>query len=199
MPKACDLDYDMIQIAIDVLSGSTRSGSAEVGAGIRAWLEGEQFYLAIKDAELPMVDWPQLEVESVRLEIPGKVALKQGWELVVERCIMDETLWERIRGNRDPFQCWLDARGLSTGLNVRSRRPGDRFQPLGMNGRHVKLAEVMVNLKIPSRARVHWPLVCSQETIVWLPGYLPAHPWRVSRETEQVVFLRIKRPKRDRR
>ncbi|MBI3242361.1 MAG: tRNA lysidine(34) synthetase TilS [Chloroflexi bacterium] len=56
-------------------------------------------------------------------------------------------------------------------LTIRARRPGDRFQPLGMNGHSMKLSDFMINQKIPVTERDRWPLLVSGETVLWVCGH----------------------------
>ena len=56
-------------------------------------------------------------------------------------------------------------------LKIRARRPGDRFQPLGLGGHTVKLSDFMINQKIPVTERARWPLVVSGEAVLWVCGY----------------------------
>jgi hypothetical protein len=50
-----------------------------------------------------------------------------------------------------------------------------------------------VNIKLPRLARKNWPLVCSGDTIAWLPGYRPGADFIVTEETRRVVKLTLKR------
>jgi len=64
----------------------------------------------------------------------------------------------------------FDESALVLPLVVRSRRPGDRFEPLGLNGSK-KVQDMFVDAKIPRSARDEWPLLADAEgTILWLPG-----------------------------
>jgi tRNA(Ile)-lysidine synthase len=93
-----------------------------------------------------------------------------------------------------PYTAWLDGEALSFPLAVRSRRPGDRFRPLGLGGHSVKVSDYFINVKLPRRARESWPLVLSADgEIAWIPGFVPAHPFRLTGETRQVVCLRLSR------
>ncbi|MBA4379388.1 MAG: tRNA(Ile)-lysidine synthetase, partial [Anaerolinea sp.] len=74
---------------------------------------------------------------------------------------------------------------------VRPRREADRFQPLGMDGRSVKLSDFFVNVKLPKRARAKWPLVCVGAEIAWLAGFRIAHPFRITEKTKRVVHLSL--------
>jgi hypothetical protein len=61
----------------------------------------------------------------------------------------------------------------------------------------VKLAEFMLDHKLPRRARAAWPLVCGrlasngEWTIVWLPGLSLAHPFRLTPDTRQGACLEL--------
>jgi tRNA(Ile)-lysidine synthase len=59
-------------------------------------------------------------------------------------------------------------------LVLRTRRPGDRFAPQGMGGHTQKLADFMINVKIPAPWRDYIPLLVAGGIIVWVVG------WRVS-------------------
>ena len=47
-----------------------------------------------------------------------------------------------------------------------SRLPGDRFFPLGLQGRGQKVSDFMIKQKVPSAARGRWPLLCSGTTVL---------------------------------
>jgi len=83
---------------------------------------------------------------------------------------------------------------LGSSRVVRPRKDGDRFQPFGMNGHSQKLSDFMINQKIPRRARKAWPLVCSGEVIVWVPGYRPAHSFELTQMTKAALTLILRPP-----
>jgi tRNA(Ile)-lysidine synthase len=77
---------------------------------------------------------------------------------------------------------------------LRTRRPGDRFDPLGMQGRSKRLNEFMINEKIPAAWRDHIPLLVDQaDHILWVCGWRPAERARVTGATQQVTHLRFQR------
>ena len=53
---------------------------------------------------------------------------------------------------------------------LRTRRPGDRFQPSGMTGTK-KLQDFLTDAKIPREQRDHIPLLVSQRGIAWIAGH----------------------------
>jgi tRNA(Ile)-lysidine synthase len=92
----------------------------------------------------------------------------------------------------DAYQAWLDADRVRLPLNVRARKPGERFCPLGMNGHSMKLSDFMVNIKMPARARAGWPLVFSGDELVWVPGYRQNHAARLTVRTGSVLVLSLR-------
>ena len=78
------------------------------------------------------------------------------------------------RGRRREFIACLDRAALGEGpLVVRTRRPGDRFQPLGMTG-HKKLQDFFVDSKTPRDWRDRVPLLIAGERVAWVVGYRTA-------------------------
>ena len=68
----------------------------------------------------------------------------------------------------------LDREALDGPLLVRTRRPGDRFQPLGMRGEK-KLQDFFTDSKVPRSWRDRVPLLVSERGIAWIVGYRVAH------------------------
>ncbi len=58
------------------------------------------------------------------------------------------------------------------GLEVRSRRPGDRLA-----GRRKKVQDLLVDAKVPRAERDAWPLVVSGDEVVAVPGVAVAPGW----------------------
>ena len=120
---------------------------------------------------------PPLEGE-VELAVPGET-LVGGWTVstaVVERPGLTGPKGESWQ----TYEAALDAKSMEGPLQVRSRRPGDRFQPLGMS-QPKKLQDFMVDSKVPRAWRDRVPLVVAQGRIAWVVGWRPAE-WAKSRD-----------------
>ena len=76
---------------------------------------------------------------------------------------------------------------------LRRRQPGDRFQPLGMEGRQTTLREFMINVKIPAQWRHRVPIVASPLHIVWLAGWRVDERARIMKSTKRVLHVRFAR------
>lgn len=89
------------------------------------------------------------------------------------------------------YRACLDYEKLPvTSLDVRLRRPGDRFFPQGSPGSK-KLKAFLIDQKIPSYRRDTLPLVTSGDEIIWVAGIRIAHPYRVSDQTKMVLVLEL--------
>lgn len=81
----------------------------------------------------------------------------------------------------------VDAEAVRGGLVVRTRRPGDRFQPAGMR-EPKKLQDFLVDEKVPREERDLLPLVASGRGIVWVVGWRIAE-WARPREGRPTARL----------
>ena len=192
IPGISDLRYSTLDSAATFLS-TRRYGRIDLTGGVRLLLEGDLVYVAGKAVKLPFERWPQLPQgeESLLMPIPGQLNLSGGWLFSCELWRIPALALEQALNNENPFQVWLDASRLPNKLEVRARRPGDRFEPFGMDGHTIKLSDFFINEKLPQRARDGWPLLCSGDTVIWVPGYRPAHPYRLTDKTRQVIYFTL--------
>ncbi|WP_240843062.1 tRNA lysidine(34) synthetase TilS [Acidaminobacter sp. JC074] len=85
----------------------------------------------------------------------------------------------------------IDADKVKGQLYVRTRRPGDKFKPLGMKGRK-KLKDFFIDLKIPAHERDQIYLVCDDENIIWVVGYRMNEDYKVTSYTTKELHLSFK-------
>jgi tRNA(Ile)-lysidine synthase len=126
------------------------------------------------------------------LSIPGEVALvPQGWAIAAERLTTDAAANRRYSA-KGP-EVGVAAGRLLLPLAVRSRRPGDRFRPLGAPGTR-KLQDFLVDRKVPRAERDTLPLVVdAQDRIVWVAGQSVAEGFRVLDSSQGVILLKVRR------
>ncbi|MDO8672615.1 MAG: tRNA lysidine(34) synthetase TilS [Dehalococcoidia bacterium] len=126
--------------------------------------------------------WPAIAGEY-SLQIPGKSCVA-GWS--VETRLLDR---EAASGHcPSPWHAHLDPIAIGQTLSIRGRRPGERFQPLGM-GETKKLQDFMVDAKIPRRQRDSIPLLVSPSQIVWVVGWRLDERAKVQEATEKVLCV----------
>jgi tRNA(Ile)-lysidine synthase len=134
---------------------------------------------------------PQLSgAEPMPLPIPGQILLENGWRLTAELDLPADL--EAIGQNPDPWQAHLDADRVDA-LLLRSRQAGERFAPLGLDGRQTSLKEFMNQRKIPAAQRAAWPLVADHEGLVWVVGHRLADRVKVTPATRRLIHLVCRR------
>lgn len=91
---------------------------------------------------------------------------------------------------RPELRAYLDADAVDGPLIVRTWRPRDRFQPLGMSNEK-KVHDYFVDAKVPRDDRGHIPLVFGPRHLLWIAGYRLDHRVRIVPTTRRVLALRI--------
>jgi tRNA(Ile)-lysidine synthase len=197
-PGLRDIDFDMVEAVLSFLNQPSASRRRDLGAGLLISLEGDKLWLTGWEADLPAGDWPQLPptaggCKSYPVRENEKLRINDDWVLVSVLVESVEAALGAALANPDPFQAWLDSDSLEFPLDLRCRLPGERFKPVGMGGRSVKLSDLMTNLKIPRRARRLWPVLTSAAEIAWIPGHRVGHLFRITHSTQKVLHLHLKR------
>ena len=88
----------------------------------------------------------------------------------------------------DASRCYLDAGKLDLPLEVRSRRPGDKYRPLGLKGEK-KLKDLLRERKIPQAERDILPVFLSGGRIAWVLGLPVADEFKVTPATRKVFVI----------
>jgi tRNA(Ile)-lysidine synthase len=166
------------------LAEAEASGLVSVLPGnLRLEVGYERLKLRRESAVLPP-HAPQLtQTEPQPLPVPGRVDLAQGWWL--ETAVVPDPDLALIRANPDPWTAFVDGERAGP-LWLRPRRPGERLQPLGLNGRWLKIKTIMINRKIAAGSRARWPLVANAAHPVWLVGHHPDERVKVTAATQLV-------------
>jgi len=196
-PDNLDIGFKALESAGQFINstGQHHHARLDLAGDLHLLHEGLLIYVVAGDATLPVERWPQMPDESstLSLKIPDSIKLSGGWKLSCEVWNIASLAMEQARSNDDPFHVWLDAKGISDALELRVRQDGDHFEPLGMNGHTMKISDFFINVKLPKRARDRWPLLCLGEKVVWVPGYRPAHPFRLTDTTRQALYFSLTR------
>jgi tRNA(Ile)-lysidine synthase len=102
--------------------------------------------------------------EPVTLPVPGSARF--GAWLITADLLPGPVAGGRT-GSDDRPEVWCDPAVVGSVLQVRSRRPGDRLRPLGLDGTK-KLQDLFVDRKVPRGERDAVPIVCGERGIIWV-------------------------------
>ena len=128
---------------------------------------------------------------AVSLSIPGEVEL-EGPGLAIAAEALREPAGAPARWRGRGTEVGVSTAAVELPLAVRSRRPGDRFRPLGAPGVR-KLQDFFVDRKVGREARDTVPLVVDgRDRIVWVVGQSVAEDFRVTDPAQGVILLKVR-------
>ena len=163
-----NLELGHVSRMFGMMSGASGK-SIDLPGGLRFEVDYDRARVSrsgVSDSPMPAVDFAPF-----RIDIPGSAAAG-GWK-VSARLAVNDGGFERGDTSGLRFFERFDADALGDDLLVRTRRAGDRFQPLGMRAAK-KLKDFMIDARIPRRWRDRAALVESGGRIAWVVG------WRIA-------------------
>jgi tRNA(Ile)-lysidine synthase len=195
LPQLRDVDFVHVEQAVAVATHGDTGDQATLPQGLRLRVGYHTLRLSGADDVLAAPQWPLLWHDTpLPVAVPGQTTLPGGrWQLQAQA-------WhgasDAALDNADRWTVYVDTERLGPNPALRPRRPGDRFQPLGMGGRSVGVAEFMINAKIPRRWRAHVPLLVhdrpgssGEQEIAWVVGWRMDERVKVTAETRRVTRL----------
>ena len=152
-----------------------------------------------RQSQFPPCPFPPLS-DGLHLKVPGKTAFS-GWNVLanivrehVDALTSRRATSTRGKTHQGDLVAHFDLQKTGRNLCVRSPRPGDRFQPLGMNMTK-KLHEFMVDVKIPRSWRGRIPIVCSPRQIIWVAGWRIDDRVKLTEDSKEILRLEFIRSK----
>ena len=144
-------------------------------------------------------DWPLLSSQVLLSEgLTGKVHIPESrWRLSVRSLPATGQIRALAFDNQDRWRAYLDAETAGASPILRTRRPGERFQPLGMKGQSMLVSDFMINARIPATARDSWPLLANGATILWIAGWRVDHRARITDNTRRILRIDLIREDED--
>ena len=181
-----------LEAMVHLLEGST-GAVVELPNGLRLERQGDRALLTRGRAEPPL---PPLLEGGYPISVPGESSIGGDWRVCGELAPPSMPL------DLGPYTAVLDADALGGPVEVRRRRPGDRFQPLGAasalgekkrDPQGKKLQDFMVDAHIPRSWRDRVPLLVAPQGVAWVVGWRIAHWARVTPETRRRVMVTFSR------
>ena len=169
-----DVEFNHIEDMARLMAGAA-GRSLDLPGGVQFSVSYGEGRVAL--SRLDQCPLPRLEGETV-VSVPGESAVS-SWTVLTRVSKAAHPHLPPGRTGRDPegplgtSTEYFAFESMGEHLWVRSRVPGDRFQPLGMP-QSKKLQDFMVDSKIPRSWRDRVPLLVSPRGIAWVVG------WRIA-------------------
>lgn len=186
-----ELTYAHLNAVAGLLAGREGSKSLDLPGGLCVSRRYTRLVFERASAVSPASDsFPEIRVAtSGATPLPGF-----GLEIVADQLAADDaTIDAHIARHAERGQCvheeWIDADSVHPPLIARSRRPGDRFFPLGMTGMK-KLSDFLIDEKIDAAQRERIVVLCDQLGPIWVVPLRIDERVRLTRATRRIVRLR---------
>ncbi len=153
-----------------------------IGASVEVWSDG--LYVVLRRSS-------QTEASAVAHARPGgeiPLAIPGQTDVSWAGCSVHAST-EGFAGD-GPVET-VDFDRVAGGLFIRAPLAGDRFDPLGMGGKTMALADFFRGRRVARERRVHTPLLCDQAGIIWVGGHRIAERVKATERTEHVLTLRL--------
>lgn len=174
------LAFQQILLIDRLLLTEGAQGTIQASGGLRARRAGAGIVLSVGEGHV------RDRISSSPLAVPGLTAIPDS-SLSLRSDLLDEWPWSEPPP--DTWTALLDADCTGKELHVRGWEKGDRFVPLGMDGRK-KLQDFFVDTKVPRDQRGSIPLVVSGGQIVWVVGFRVDERFKVTDSTRRILRLR---------
>jgi tRNA(Ile)-lysidine synthase len=183
IPKT-NVSFDVVERLDAVTQSSNGSQTIDLASGQR--VRREYDLLRVVDVATEVAAIPETE-----LEVPGETLIPSAGLRIT--ATLTEGFERNPAGPLGQFPCeaWIrwDA-DVPPALHVRAWRPGDRIQPVGLEG-SCKLQDLFVDAKVPRCDRARIPVITSGDEVVWLPGHRIARKWALSHQKQRSLLLRV--------
>lgn len=98
-----------------------------------------------------------------------------------------------VRLGANPNIEYFDYDKLPYRLFLRTWQAGDRFAPIGMDGRQVLVADYLTNAKLSDYDRRTAVVLATATDIVWLCGYRMSEHYKLSNDTRRIIRATFQR------
>ncbi len=188
VPSQQPYEFEQIERVRKTIAAKKNGSQVDVGGGIIGGIENDVIRFNQQNVKIEYPEYPQIE-STMHLEIPFEINLNRDWFLSSQEISDAHFEEEDVNTLSDHFTAYLEVPEGSK-IKLRPRESGDQIRPLGMQGQSVKISDVMIDRKIPQKAREEWPLLIIDEEIAWIPGIKVAHTHRIKNRQNRIVKFR---------
>ncbi len=177
-------DYDHIRDVLNLaLSGATGS-VINLPRGLSAEKVYDELILRLGRTETRVGPF------DYRVGIPGETKIPE-LGLSVRTMGPEKVHTDKFQSSKDRFREIFDYGKIRGELHLRSRRPGDKFKPLGMSGMK-KLKDFFIDEKIPRDLRDRIPILTDADnSILWVVGYRMDDRFKLTESTKTQIMITV--------
>ncbi len=178
-PGKNGIGYLHVKTVVDLVESPVPSASADLPFNLAVRREYDDLIIATRG------EMPKTRDFSYEAGLPGVVDIVETGQRMTFALVDAK---EADHHSKNPV--FMDYRAILPPLVVRNVRPGDRIQPLGMEGTK-KVASLLMDEKVPKGKRHSVPLLVDRTSVLWVPGVRLSERVKVTDMTEKVVKAEI--------
>lgn len=172
--------FDAVERVLEqVIDG--QSGSEVVLYGIRIRRDYDNIHFETEKSGSPFPKRSSMTTQTV--SIPSQSI----WPLTGQTLKVSLETASEENQIMSPLQAKLDAETFSPYLVLRTWEPGDKFYPIGLEGKRKKIQDFFSDIKLERAKREKIPILVAPEGILWVGGYRIDHRFQVTASTRNVL------------
>jgi tRNA(Ile)-lysidine synthase len=102
----------------------------------------------------------------------------------------DEVDIKQFCETKDVFVEWFDADKISGSLEIRCRKDGDRFWPIGVSGEK-KVGRFLIDAQLDEKVKKQAFTVSDAEKTLWVAPVRMCEQAKVDQKTRKIIEIRI--------
>jgi tRNA(Ile)-lysidine synthase len=130
------------------------------------------------------------KIESSVIEVPGQMRFG---DYLIKTCVLEmkECDIKKFKSSKTNFVEWFDLDKVSLPLEVRGRREGDRFVPLGQE-QEKRVGKFLTDARVPRKVREKVLIVADREKIIWVWPVRMSEEAKVTLKSRKILQIQIK-------
>jgi len=186
------MDHQTVLRLMEFINLQERKKHLSLPAQLHAFRKDEYIILT-HSSFLPLEkSYPQCDGEY-SFDRGKPFRIKIGNEIELEGTMRPKEAYRKpIPSDGFYWEAFMDAKRIKNQtLLVRRILAGERYTPLGMKGKQIKVSDLFINKKVPAQVRKSWPAIVDGSLIAWIPGFAPSHIYRIGEDTEEIYYLKL--------
>ena len=176
-----DLSFDSVERTLDLIQKEKSGRKVKLTRNTWAEVSGENLAIYIE----------KKKKQAYPISLPGEKYLRNLGMRIKSEVVSRSSLPEKIKSKGEEV-AFLDWEKLKGPFNLRSRRPKDKFKPLGMQGTK-SVADFLIDMKVPRYERDEVMLLTTRGKIAWIVGYRISDEFKVTDKTKKVLKMEVTR------
>jgi tRNA(Ile)-lysidine synthase len=182
-----NLSFSHLISALDLVADTGSGRQTQLPGGMTITKRYHQLAFSLPSDE------PREEIAAeIAVHLPGQTLLPvRRLEIGCEIMDVTEADIPRLRRSAREMEEYVDLDAVHPPLVVRTRRPGDRFFPLGAPGSK-KLSDFLIDAKVDPQARQRVAVLCDHLGPVWVIGHRIDERVKLTALSRRVLHLRAR-------